>query len=164
MSHNLKVPVLCHGSLKPAYSCITSIQGYFSSLRRPIRDEELIIVGDRVFTDVVMANRMRGKRKHLPGVLDATPDGSGEKDISSRPEETPQSGTQPDGPLAIWTTDVWYREAMAMRWCEKRLVDAVQRWTSPRLVEVDTSRFLKAVIKSPKLGLMQGLFSRRESA
>jgi len=65
------------------------------SLKSPIKDEEMIIVGDRVFTDVVMANRMRAGSKGL-------------------------------GPLAIWTTGVWQREAVVMRWLEKRLVDVVK--------------------------------------
>jgi phosphatidylglycerophosphatase GEP4 len=55
-----------------------------------------VIVGDRIFTDVVMANRMRG------------------------------SGC---GPLAVWTTGVWQRESMMVRWLEKRVVDMVTRWT-----------------------------------
>ncbi|KIJ15571.1 hypothetical protein PAXINDRAFT_29563, partial [Paxillus involutus ATCC 200175] len=58
VSHYLSVPVLRHNSPKPAYSCINAIRAYFSTLRVPIKDEELVVVGDRVFTDVVMANRM----------------------------------------------------------------------------------------------------------
>ena len=52
-----------------------------------------MIVGDRIFTDVVMANRM-------------------------------------GGPLAVWTTGVWQRENMMVRWLEKRVVDMVTRWTN----------------------------------
>ncbi|KAH7925975.1 HAD-superfamily phosphatase [Leucogyrophana mollusca] len=104
VSHHLSVPVLRHNTLKPSYSCISSVRQYFSSLRAPIPDEELIVVGDRVFTDVVMANRMARR--------------------------TPSPTESRCGPLAIWTRGVWKKESMAMRWCEKRLVDIVNRWTS----------------------------------
>ena len=59
-----------------------------------MRDDELVVVGDRVFTDVVMARRMKG-------------------------------------PLAVWTTGVWQREATVMRLMERVLVDVVRRWTAP---------------------------------
>lgn len=105
VSYHLSVPVLRHNSPKPAYSCIKSIRGYFSTLRVPIRDEELVVVGDRIFTDVVMANRMR-----RADVEKETPMGNG-------------------GPLAVWTSGVWQRESMVVRWWEKRVVDMVTRWT-----------------------------------
>ncbi|KAI9568855.1 HAD phosphatase [Boletus coccyginus] len=105
VSYHLSVPVLRHNSLKPAYSCIKSIRGYFSTLRVPIRDEELMVVGDRIFTDVVMANRMR-----RADVEKGTAMGNG-------------------GPLAVWTSGVWQRESMVVRWWEKRVVDMVTRWT-----------------------------------
>ena len=57
-----------------------------------MRDDELVVVGDRVFTDVVMARRMKG-------------------------------------PLAVWTTDVWQREAA--RLMQRALVDVVRRWSAP---------------------------------
>ncbi|KAF9012579.1 mitochondrial PGP phosphatase-domain-containing protein [Cyathus striatus] len=60
VSHYLGVPVLFHKSLKPAYSCISNIHTYFSTLPAPVNANELIIVGDRVFTDVIMANRIHG--------------------------------------------------------------------------------------------------------
>jgi phosphatidylglycerophosphatase GEP4 len=74
---------------------------------RPPRDEDLIVVGDRIFTDVVLANRMR-PRSSVP---------------------TSESSTL--GPLAIWTTHVWEKESMLMRWAEGRLVRAVEAWTKP---------------------------------
>lgn len=46
------------------------------------------------------------------------------------------------GPLSVWTTAVWQREATLMRWCEVGLVRAVQRWvTLNDNCEVD--RFVK---------------------
>jgi phosphatidylglycerophosphatase GEP4 len=88
--------------MKPSYKCIASIRKYFNSLHTPVRDDELVIVGDRIFTDVVMANRM--KRKPLT------------------------DGKTRDGPLAIWTTGVWEREGTVIRWLEKTLVKTVERW------------------------------------
>ncbi|KAF8190811.1 mitochondrial PGP phosphatase-domain-containing protein [Pholiota molesta] len=43
VTHHLGVPVLQHKAFKPAYSCITAIRTYFSSLRSPILDHELIV-------------------------------------------------------------------------------------------------------------------------
>ncbi|KAI5890160.1 HAD-superfamily phosphatase [Schizophyllum commune H4-8] len=94
VGHALGVPVLCHAALKPSYSCIKDIRAYFAALPKPVRDDELVVVGDRVLTDVVMARRMKG-------------------------------------PLAVWTTGVWQREATVMRLMERGLVDVVRRWTSP---------------------------------
>ena len=31
-------------------------------------------------------------------------------------------------PLAVWTTGVWQRESMPIRWAESRLVHFVERW------------------------------------
>ncbi|KAH7883272.1 HAD phosphatase [Phlebopus sp. FC_14] len=111
VSYHLSVPVLRHNSPKPAYSCIYSIRAYFASLRDPIKDDELVVVGDRIFTDVVMANRMR--RRFWPVTAGV------EEKVPTQPRET----------LAVWTDGVWRKENMAMRWMEKRLVDMVMRWT-----------------------------------
>ncbi|KAG2104055.1 HAD phosphatase [Suillus discolor] len=108
VSFHLSVPVLRHNTLKPGYSCIASIRTYFSSLRIPIPDDELVVVGDRIFTDVIMANRMRF------GFASSASDASARVRIG--------------GPLAIWTDGVWQKESMVMRWAEKRLVDLVRKW------------------------------------
>ncbi|KAG9312176.1 hypothetical protein JVU11DRAFT_7470 [Chiua virens] len=97
VSYRLSVPVLRHNAPKPAYACIGSIHAYFSTLKVSVKDEELVVVGDRIFTDVVMANRMNRR-----------------------------SG---GGPLAVWTTGVWQRASMVMRWFEKQVVEMVARWT-----------------------------------
>ncbi|KAL0955749.1 hypothetical protein HGRIS_001964 [Hohenbuehelia grisea] len=97
VTHHLGVPVLRHPSMKPAYSCIKLIRNYFATLPKPIKDDELIVVGDRIFTDVIMANRMR--TSHV------------------------------DGPLAVWTTGVWHKESMLMRWMEKGLVSLVAKYS-----------------------------------
>ena len=58
----------------------------------------------------------------------------------------------PAGPLAIWTTGVWERENMFMRWMERGLVNTVERWSTPPTGElIDVSRFLKEEkIEPPK--------------
>lgn len=109
VSHHLSVPVLRHDTLKPGYSCIASTRAYFSSLRVPIPDDELIVVGDRIFTDVVIANRMRS------GFTSSSSYAPGRVGIG--------------GPLAIWTNGVWQKESMMMRWTERRLLDIVRKWT-----------------------------------
>lgn len=119
VSHHLSVPVLRHDTLKPGYSCIASIRAYFSSLRVPVADDELVIVGDRIFTDVILANRMR-----------------------SRSDKPARAGT--GGPLAIWTEGVWQKESMVMRWVEKRFVDAVRKWAmNGENPSVDTTMFVR---------------------
>ena len=110
ISHYLQVPVLRHNTPKPGHSCIQGVRNYFASLPSPIKDDELVVIGDRIFTDVVMANRMK-------------------------------SGDNGKGPLAIWTTGVWTKEAMGMRWIEKKLVEAVTKHTNGK--NQYTTQFLK---------------------
>ncbi|GLB37348.1 putative mitochondrial PGP phosphatase [Lyophyllum shimeji] len=154
---NARVPVLRHKALKPAYSCITAIRDYFSSLRVPIHDEELIIVGDRIFTDVVMANRMRDSNR--------SPRLSEYEDGGAVGKEKDAARNGPRGPLAVWTTDVWEKDATIMRWSEKKLVNAVRRWTRDKEPELDTTRFVKQLIqpqpaRTGTIGMMAGLLGR----
>ncbi|KAI6046319.1 HAD phosphatase, partial [Pisolithus marmoratus] len=128
VSHHLSVPVLHHDSPKPAYRCISAIRAYFSSLPNPIQGHELIIVGDRVFTDVVMANRM--KRRVAPS--------TGEPDKASSIHDLENV------PLAVWTTGVWKKESMMIRWIERHLVDVVGRRTNSK----------------PELSDLQGVFTK----
>lgn len=150
VAHHLGVPVLPHKYLKPAYSCISSIRTYFSTLKTPLREDELIVVGDRVFTDVVMANRMRMarvKEVNSPNLIQMSMQSAFEKEgtLSTEKEtvgidDTPRT----NGPLAIWTTGVWKRESMFMRYLEKGLVDAVKKWSKPQGDEpLDTARFVR---------------------
>jgi len=110
ISHYLQVPVLRHNTPKPGYSCIQGVRDYFASLPSPVKDDELVVIGDRIFTDIVMANRMK-------------------------------SGDNGKGPLAIWTSGVWAKEAMGTRWIEKKLVEAVTKHTNGE--NQYTSQFLK---------------------
>ncbi|KAF8531599.1 mitochondrial PGP phosphatase-domain-containing protein [Gautieria morchelliformis] len=59
VSHNLGVPVLRHSSMKPSRRTMTAIQRYFASICSPAPDPgQLIVIGDRALTDVVLANRL----------------------------------------------------------------------------------------------------------
>jgi phosphatidylglycerophosphatase GEP4 len=167
VTYHLRAPVLFHESFKPAYSCITAIRSYFSSLPSPIRDHELIIVGDRIFTDVVLANRIRLQNRPQKGLLGTALPRDFEKDGPFTAEnESSATGTpHPFGPLSVWTTGVWERESMIMRWLEHGLVKLVQRCSTPLTGEpVDTSLFLK-VLRKPepqgRLAVLEDLFAGR---
>lgn len=129
VTHHLSAPVLRHISFKPSYSCISSIRAYFASLPKPVRDEELIVVGDRIFTDVVMANRMARRRS----TISASPSFGNEKVVGLESEEGKPSiagrhTMERVGPLAVWTEGVWQRESLFMRWLERNVVRGVERW------------------------------------
>ena len=95
-------------------------------------------MGDRVFTDVVIANRMRMQSNRQQQNLLASPGAEKESQLEASQPEIPA------GPLAIWTTGVWERENMFMRWMERGLVNTVERWSTPPTGEpIDVSRFLK---------------------
>lgn len=123
VSYHLGVPVLFHSSMKPSYSCIRAIRTYFSSLPRPVPDSALVIVGDRIFTDVVLANRMRKYRqRNLKAPL-------GLEDSVEKAEKAAMISSKTRGPLSIWTTRLWKREATVIRFLERKLSEAVKRWT-----------------------------------
>ncbi|KAF9529793.1 mitochondrial PGP phosphatase-domain-containing protein [Crepidotus variabilis] len=156
VQHHLQVPVLFHASFKPAYSCISAIQTYFSSLPRPIRSNELIIVGDRIFTDIVMANRIQVQGDKRPRLLMQSQEFVSEKkdiDLGSLDSTSTEStvdlkpSLSPPGPLAVWTTGVWEKESMFMRCMESQLVKSVEKWTTPKpphsLDQWDTSQFIR---------------------
>ncbi|KAF9450094.1 hypothetical protein P691DRAFT_798553 [Macrolepiota fuliginosa MF-IS2] len=187
VSHHLQVPVLYHKSFKPAYSCVSSIRTYFSSLHRPISDDELIIVGDRIFTDIVLANRMRLTNPKRPTDPVHSPKPRGllgeafscvfEKDgtasteregVRVEREKGMEQGrerrlVEGRGPLAVWTTGVWEREAMGMRWVEKRVVQAVEKWSTPQEEEAscESAKFIRrAKLEEEKQSMSARLWSR----
>ena len=101
MSNNLGVRVLPHTIKKPG--CSSTVIDFFSTTHRTIRisststhisqaikPSELIVVGDRVFTDVLMANSL--------------------------------------GSLSVWTTGLWERELMPMRYIEYGIVGVLDSW------------------------------------
>ncbi|KAG7091178.1 hypothetical protein E1B28_010230 [Marasmius oreades] len=122
-----------HASLKPSYSCIKSIRSYFQSLETPIDDGELVIVGDRIFTDVVLANRMGNVgRRSWPWAR-----------FTSTVESKTPALSFTKAPLSIWTTGVWKREAMGMRYLEKTLLDLVMKHHGPQAdAQQDHSSFV----------------------
>ena len=124
MTYHLSVPVLRHPSLKPSYSCIKSIRAYFRSLPQPVRDEELIVVGDRLLTDVIMANRMA--RKRLPRAT--TPEDEKHALVAESLDSAAAAHPGRVGPLAVWTDGLWKREALALRAIEKGMLRGVERW------------------------------------
>ncbi|KAF5355060.1 hypothetical protein D9756_005514 [Leucocoprinus leucothites] len=190
VSHHLQVPVLNHKTFKPGYPCINSIRAYFSSLRRPILDDELIIVGDRIFTDVVMANRMRLTNPRRSTDPSHTPKPRGligeafscifEKDGAPNTErESLRQQVEKEkehkrekrlvvgrGPLAVWTTGVWEKEAMGMRWFEKKVVQAAEKWSTPREgVSRDSSNFIRRIkLEDRRSSIFNNIWSRLTSA
>ncbi|EDR09086.1 uncharacterized protein LACBIDRAFT_296345 [Laccaria bicolor S238N-H82] len=151
VSHHLQAPVLHHKTFKPAYSCISAIRTYFLSLSFAIRDEELVIVGDRIFTDVVMANRMRKScESSSKGILGTTLSCAFEKSgtVATEKGASHVNDFHPAGPLAIWTTGVWEKESMVMRWFERSLVKTVERWSGrPQIEPKEVHQFVKSVPK-----------------
>ncbi|EIW53942.1 phosphatidylglycerophosphatase [Trametes versicolor FP-101664 SS1] len=123
VSHHLSAPVLRHASLKPSYACIKSIRAYFASLPKPVKDEELVIVGDRLLTDIVMANRMsRRAPPSSPNLFDSSTEksSSGGVDDLARPARV--------GPLAVWTEGLWERENLVLRALERGMLKGAERW------------------------------------
>jgi phosphatidylglycerophosphatase GEP4 len=69
----------------------------------------------------------------------------------ARPGASVGEGGEPTrAPLAVWTTGVWMRESMAMRWAEKWLVHLVERWVQGARGRRDAleERFVKRVLDS----------------
>ncbi|KZT39106.1 HAD-superfamily phosphatase [Sistotremastrum suecicum HHB10207 ss-3] len=86
VSHYLGVPVLQHSSPKPSSKCIQSISDYFSSLSSGSVDlKDLAVVGDRLLTDVIMANSMGSLSVWTNGIWEkeATAIREGEKALLS---------------------------------------------------------------------------------
>ncbi|KAJ3720111.1 mitochondrial PGP phosphatase-domain-containing protein [Lentinula raphanica] len=98
--YHLGVPVLFHSSFKPAYSCVNQIRSYFRSLPKSIEDDELIVVGDRLFTDIRVISKPDDATHALPTRTT----------------------------LAVWTTGLWVKEATVMRFCERKLLEGVRKW------------------------------------
>jgi phosphatidylglycerophosphatase GEP4 len=69
------------------------------------------------------------------------------------------------GPLAVWTTGVWENEAMGMRWFEKKVVQTIEKWSTPSEQETrDPSKFVRRVQPPENQPLLSQLWSRLTSA
>ncbi|THH13783.1 hypothetical protein EW146_g6473 [Bondarzewia mesenterica] len=142
-THYLRAPILFHKSFKPSYSCAHAIRSYFSSLPAPVRPHNLVVVGDRIFTDVVLAKRLVPYSWPWSRVEDEP-----EMSVGERSELTLRRK-----PLAIWTTGLWKREAMTLRWTEKKLVGMVESWVQGAEAERKEleSIFVKPTVEMKKL-------------
>ena len=65
-------------------------------------DRELLVIGDRILTDVVLGNRMRVSLR------------KGEKETAS--------DSLPEGPLSVFIDKVWKKDAVMLRAFEKGLL------------------------------------------
>lgn len=151
VSYHLGAPVLLHASLKPSYSCTAATLSAFPG----IAPHELIVVGDRIFTDVVLAHRLAHPRaltaritarlRRAPVQVGSSSGGAGAKSSASV-----GGGGSTRVPLAVWTTGVWMRESMAMRWAEMWLVHLVEWWVQGARERRDAleERFVKRVLDS----------------
>ena len=70
--------------------------------------------------------------------------------FASAPSQEP--GVTQRGPLAVWTTGVWQRDSMAMRWGESRLVHFVERWVEGTRQRRDSleGRFVRSPLEHEK--------------
>lgn len=111
---------------------------------------ELVVVGDRVFTDVVLARRLGGKEGWMGriGELFGVRRTSETKlDVSEKAQDIASrvGDKLNEGPLAVWTTGVWQREGMTMRWAESQIVKGAERWIKGTKEEREAmeARFVK---------------------
>lgn len=122
VSSNLGIPVLCHDRKKPSKRCAKEIVDYFRDRAQrgpaPSAVPQILVVGDRITTDVVLANR-------IGHVLQST-----------YPTTPPDLGTpfaaKPSLPLCVsmLTTQLWAPEAIGtrlMRGTENRILHALVR-------------------------------------
>ncbi|EIM80562.1 uncharacterized protein STEHIDRAFT_125618 [Stereum hirsutum FP-91666 SS1] len=155
VSHHLGSHVLFHRSFKPSYSCASAIRKYFGSLECPIETRELVVVGDRVFTDVVLARRLGGREGWVGRIGEFfgvrwTSDPKLDLDEKTQDSTSRVAEKLTEGPLAVWTTGVWQREGMAMRWAESQVVKGAERWIKGTKEEREAmeARFVKVTESS----------------
>jgi phosphatidylglycerophosphatase GEP4 len=154
VSHHLGTPVLLHAALKPSYACTAAVLAALPD----VAPHELVVVGDRIFTDVVLAHRLAHPRTltariaaRLGFASVPPPDASGPADAGTSAGDglgEELSHVRPAAPLAVWTTGVWVRESMGMRCAEAWLVRFVERWVEGSLERRNAleARFVKRVL------------------
>ncbi|KAI9511496.1 mitochondrial PGP phosphatase-domain-containing protein [Russula earlei] len=124
VAYHLRAPVLLHTALKPSYSCAAAALAALPGLA----PHELVVVGDRIFTDVVIAHRLSHPRTVLSRVaarLGLAPAHRSAFDDTASGDNL--VGKLSHAPMAVWTTSLWARESVAMRWAEARLVRLIER-------------------------------------
>ncbi|KAI0310855.1 mitochondrial PGP phosphatase-domain-containing protein [Amylostereum chailletii] len=126
VTHHLRTPVLRHRSLKPSYTAASAVRAYFASLATPLAPHELVVVGDRIFTDVVLAHRLGHPSSFLARVADRVRFQQYHP-LTDEKAARDWAGSGP-GPLSVWMTGVWKKESMLMRRVERALVDVVERF------------------------------------
>jgi len=151
VSYHLRAPVLLHASLKPSYSCTTAALSALPG----IAPHELVVIGDRIFTDVVLAHRLAHPctlTARIAARLRLAPAQSGPSSggVGAGSGASVGGGESTRVPLAVWTTGVWMRESMGMRWAEMWLVHLVERWVQGARERRDAleGRFVKRVLDS----------------
>jgi phosphatidylglycerophosphatase GEP4 len=152
VAYHLHAPVLLHAALKPSYACTNAALSALPGLA----PHELVVIGDRIFTDVVLAHRFSHPRTLMAriaarlGLAPAQPDSSSGYAGAGSSVSVGGGGECTRAPLAVWTTGVWTRESMAMRWAEGWLVHLVERWVQGAREKRDTleERFVRRTIDS----------------
>ncbi|VDC05089.1 unnamed protein product [Peniophora sp. CBMAI 1063] len=151
VSWHLRAPVLRHRAMKPSYSAANDIRAYFASLPAPLAPQDLIVVGDRIFTDTVLAKRLGQPPTAFTRIshrlrLSSTSSPAGSSVLDLEKGEKPVSG-----PLAVWTTGVWERESMIFRWAESKLVNLVERLAPEvRAIREDNERRFVIPLAAPE--------------
>ncbi|PLW55659.1 hypothetical protein PCANC_04631 [Puccinia coronata f. sp. avenae] len=127
VARHLGVPVLVHATKKPGQEVVRAIEEYFTTDRRlvpviypPSRSNtesqspptkrtdgrlKLIVIGDRVTTDILLASRLRAHLQSHQSTVPAT----------SSPESNPV--------CSVLTREIWQKEKLGtrfMRWAENR--------------------------------------------
>lgn len=94
----------------------------------PVQDDELVVVGDRLFTDVVMANRMARRSTTPSSSVQPAEKVNAVNAGTPAPAAHARARGLRTGPLSVWTTGVWEREAMGVRFLEKSFMEGIRRY------------------------------------
>jgi len=64
------------------------------------------------------------------------------------------------GPMAIWTTDIWEKEAMGMRWLEKKIHESVKKGPIPQEGQTESSFIRGTKSEVPRPNALKAAMSR----
>ncbi|KAI0034856.1 mitochondrial PGP phosphatase-domain-containing protein [Vararia minispora EC-137] len=154
VSHHLRARVLLHTAYKPAYAAASAARAYFASLPSPLEPRELVVVGDRVLTDIVLARRLAQP--------DTFPARIAVRFASLRDLLSGRKQRSGDGPLAVLTTGVWTRESMLFRRAESALVRAFEHFSPEAKAEREgfEERFVKRSVVEAQEEVREYRFGR----